>query len=210
MKKYKAIIWDVDGTLLNTQEGVAAAVRYTLDTCHQSWTEEDIVRILNTPKIKGAFMTIMGMTEMQAEQATDVFRTRYKEADLFKASVYEGVMDVLEAIKARGIPQAIATNKRQDCATEICHHFGLDYYCYPVVGGDRYNQRTKADLIQDCLGELSLAPSDEIVFIGDMPADREAAQAVGIDFWGINYGFGFHNVSGYIDTPVDILKKLGE
>ena len=210
MNKYRLVIWDIDGTLLDTHKGVSTALRYALKQFNISKTEAEIMAMVHTPKIKEAFIEIAGMDESVAEQATDIFRTRYKEADLFKASVYEGILDVLETIKARGIPQAIATNKRQDYATEICYHFGLDRYCHPIVGGDRYNQRTKADLIQDCLNELSLVPSPEIVFIGDMPADREAAQTVGIDFIGVNYGFGFRNGAEYANSPEEILKKLDE
>lgn len=210
MMKYKTVIWDVDGTLLDTHQGVAASVRYSLDKCGVDWNETHISRILNTPKIKGAFMTIMGMSEHDSEIATDIFRNQYKDVDLLKAKRYPGVVKVLETLKRAGINQAIATNKRQDCALTICHHFKLDKYCAPIIGGDRYNSRSKSDLIQDCLDTLGVTDKSSTVMIGDMPADKEAAELLGIDFIGVNYGFGFRDNPKYANSPIDILNKMNE
>ena len=142
----------------------------------------------------------------RSNEAANIFRDRYKNHDLLKAYPYDGILEVLQYIKSKGIKQAIATNKRQDYATDICKHFGIDKFCKPILGPDNVTSKTKADLIKDCIATTN---ARNVVMIGDTNGDKQAAEIAGIDFIGVNYGFGFDNIDGYADIPSDILKKLG-
>ena len=204
----RQVIWDIDGTLLNTQSGVAAAVAYTLaEYGIEEGRERLVEQIVYTPKITQALIDIAGFSADKAKEATDVFRTRYLEHDLYNATPYPGIIKVVESIGAKGIRQAIATNKRQDCAEAICEHFSLTKYCEPIIGADQYNTQTKAALIAKCMQELRSA-TDETLYIGDMPTDKAAAEELGIRFLGVNYGLGFRLVEGYANEPGDILTVL--
>ena len=202
--RIKAVIWDVDGTLLDTQKGLTAAYLYAIEQCHlPSKTDEELSSFIG-PTPQTIFMTRFGLNEENAQHAANIFRERYKSHDLFKASLYLGVEDVLSDLYKAGIQQAIATNKRQDYATEICKHFGIDDYCDPIVGADNENKLTKADLIKKCLEELEISDLSSVVMIGDTEGDKQAAQAAGVQFLGVNYGFGFHNIPGYANSPEEI------
>ena len=206
--KIKAVIWDVDGTLLNTQEGLTAAYRHAIEQCYlPSKTDEELGSFIG-PTPQTIFMTHFGLNRDEAQHAANIFRERYKSHDLFKASLYPGVEDVLSGLDKAGIQQAIATNKRQDYATEICKHFGIDDYCDPIVGADNENKLTKADLIKKCLEELEISDPSSVVMIGDTEGDKRAAKAAGVHFLGVNYGFGFNNVPHYANSPDEILRKL--
>ena len=209
MLKYKLIIWDIDGTLLDTHEGVSSALSFTLERYGISKSKAEILEMVHTPKIKDAFVRIAGLDEKKAKEATDIFRQRYVEHDLFKAMPYKGIMDVLRYCAENGIKQAIATNKRQDCADNICRHFKIDNYCSPISGGDRYNSLSKADLIKQCLRAHNISDCKNAVMVGDTTSDKTAAEQAGIDFIGVNYGFGFKNVEGYANSPNEILDSLG-
>lgn len=204
--KHTAVVWDVDGTLLNTREGVVSAAKYVLE--HLKFDGALAGQVVVFPKIKDAFKELFDMNEEQACRATVLFRERYKTRDLLKATVYDGVYDVMEALRARGVKQAVATNKRQDYATEICEHFGFDKYCFPIVGADNDNKLTKADLIKKCLQTLGVADASSAVMIGDTNGDKTAAETVGVDFIGVNYGFGFHGVAGYADGLAEVLNRV--
>lgn len=206
--KYKNIIWDIDGTLLDTHDGVSAALRFTLKQYKISATKQNILDMVHTPRIGDAFMNIAGMDECEAKKATDMFRKQYVEADLLKAVPYQGILEVLKICQQSGIKQSVATNKRQDCAVKICAHFGIDAYCRPICGGDRYNTLSKADLIKKCLNHLDVGDLSTAVMIGDTDSDRKAAETVGIDFIGVNYGFGFKGIHDYADTADDIMHLL--
>ena len=206
--KIKTVLWDVDGTLLNTQEGLTAAYRYTIEQCHlPSKTDEELGSFIG-PTPQTIFMTHFGLNKEEAQHAADIFRERYKSHDLFKASLYPGVEDVLSSLDKAGIQQAIATNKRQDYATEICKHFGLADYCSPIIGADNENKLTKADLIKKCLEELGIFDPSAVVMIGDTEGDKQAAKDAGVQFLGVNYGFGFCDVLGYANSSEKIFRKL--
>ena len=206
--KIKAVIWDVDGTLLNTQEGLTAAYLYAIEQCHlPSKTDEELKSYIG-PTPQTIFSTHFGLNEDEAQHAADIFRERYKSHDLFKASLYPGVEEVLSSLDKAGIQQAIATNKRQDYATAICEHFGLADYCDPIIGTDNENKLTKADLIRKCLEELEISDPSSVVMIGDTEGDKQAAQAASVQFLGVNYGFGFRNIPGYANSPEEIHRKL--
>ena len=116
---------------------------------------------------------------------------------------------MLQICAQKGIKQAIATNKRQDCANKICSHFGIDKFCNPIYGGDRYNTLSKSDLIKKCLDFYSIRDLSSAVMVGDTDSDRNSAQDVGINFIGVNYGFGFKNITSYSSSSKEILCKLG-
>ena len=209
MTKYKVVIWDIDGTLLDTHQGVSNALCYALEQFNIKKNHQDIKTMVHTPKIKDAFIKIANMDEDTAKQATDIFRNYYVEKSLLQALPYHGILEVLQICAQKGIKQAIATNKRQDCATKICNHFGIDKFCNPICGGDRYNTLSKSDLIRKCLDYYSIEDLSSAVMIGDTDSDKNAANEVGIDFIGVNYGFGFENVKGYSFSSQEILDKLG-
>ena len=208
--KYKILLWDIDGTLLDTHEGVSNAVRHTLHYFGQNRLHRDILAMVHTPKIKDAFVQIAGLSEDNAQKATDIFRQRYLEYDLLKAFLYDKILYVLKNCKQSGILQAVATNKRQDCADKICAHFEIDQYCTPIFGGDRYNSFSKADLICRCISAHNIKDMSSIVMIGDTECDKKAAEQIGIDFIGVNYGFGFKNIAEYANEPYEILNLLEE
>lgn len=204
--KHSYVIWDIDGTLLNTREGVVSAAAYTLERLGYSPAKaKDVVSF---PKIKDAFLRMFEMTEEQAQTATDLFRDRYKEHDLLKAVPYDGICGVMNYLRENNVKQAIATNKRQDYATQICVHFGFDQYCCPIYGTDRDGRLTKDKLIQACLEwwkETDPAiTASQIVMIGDTIGDKEAAEKAAVGFIGVNYGFGFQDVDGYAFTPNEL------
>lgn len=198
--KIKTVLWDVDGTLLNTREGLTAAYRYTIEQCQLPFKTDDELNLFIGPTPQTIFMTHFGLNEEDAQHAADIFRERYKSHDLLKAFLYPGVEDVLSSLEKAGIQQAVATNKRQDYATAICEHFGLDDYCSPIVGTDNGNKLTKADLIKKCLETLEISDPTSVVMIGDTEGDKQAAKAAGVQFLGVNYGFGFRNIPFYANS----------
>lgn len=206
--KIKTVLWDVDGTLLNTQEGLTAAYRYTIEQCQLPFKTDKQISSFIGPTSQTVFMTHFDLNKEAAQYVAEIFRERYKSHDLFKAFLYNGIKDILEHLQKEGIQQAIATYKRQDYATEICEHFGLDDYCSPIVGADSENKLTKADLINKCLETLEISDPTSVVMIGDTEGDKQASQIAGVHFLGVNYGYGFRNVPDYADSVKEIFRKL--
>lgn len=203
--KYQAVIWDVDGTMLNTMAGIVGAYKYSFEKLGLPKKSTSEISSYIGPTPVTIFTEKFGMNPQAAQSASDLFRDRYKTHDLYKAEMYSGIENVMEHIRRQGILQAVATNKRQDYAIDICKYFGIDTYCQPIYGTDNYNKLKKSDLIRKCVSYLRVSKA---VMIGDTESDKKAAEVAGVHFIGVNYGFGFKDVAGYANCPHDILKIL--
>lgn len=189
---YSTVIWDIDGTLINSKEGLVSSYHYTIDKLSlEKKTDQELASYIG-PTPQTNFLTHFKMDKISAQAAADIFREYYKTKDLFKAYVYDGIDYILENLKKADIHQAIATNKREDYAIDIIKHFGLDKYFDTIHGADNNNKLTKKDLINKCIYDLNTRP-EETIFIGDSASDGIAAAEAGCQFIAVTYGFGFKN-----------------
>lgn len=213
MNKYDSAIFDVDGTLLDTTEGVLAAVRYTIKAMGLKSLDEETLLTFIGPPIQDSFFNAYGVEGKILQQLTTIFRNRYKEVELFKARPYENIYTVCDTLLNRGVRIAIATYKRQDYAESILKHFGFDKYTSIMYGADQHNKLKKVDIIRKCLDELGAESYLKAVMIGDSSHDAIGAEQSDMDFIGVTYGFGFktymdvmeNGAVGSADTTMDIL-----
>lgn len=188
---YKAAIFDVDGTLLDTAEGVLASVKYAIQNCGLAALSEEELNTFIGPPIQNSLIRYFGMEKEEAQRITGIFRERYKGEDLLKAIPYEGIYQVFEELKSNGVKLAAATYKRQDYARRILEHFGFDRYTDILYGADNDNKLKKKDIIEKCMIDMGITDYSQAVMIGDSDNDALGAEALGMDFIGVTYGFGF-------------------
>lgn len=200
-QRFKAAVFDLDGTLLDTSEGVLASVRYTIDHFGLMMPGEEQLKSFIGPPIQDSFARAYGLTGDILQEIATVFRNRYKEADLLKAVPYQGIYDVFEALTDNGIKPAIATYKRQDYATEILVHFGFDRYTDIMYGADHENRLKKNDIIRRAICDAGVTETGEAVMVGDSDNDAIGAKLLGVQFIGVTYGFGFHTAADVEKYP---------
>lgn len=206
---YRYVIWDVDGTLMDAGEGVILSIQEVLyNHGFMNFTHEQLVAMHAEPLIQNAFQKACLLTEGEAAEYADEFREIYKSKNLYKAELYPGIEGVMARIKELGLVQAVATNKRQDYAYDVCAHFGITQYCTPIVGSDGKPGKSKIHVLERCIETLAVEDRSEVVMIGDTEGDKRAAQEAGVAFIGVNYGYGFRGVEMYADTPEEILTQL--
>ncbi len=191
VKKYDVAVFDVDGTLLDTTEGIVEAVKYTIRQYGLSELSEAELLTFIGPPVQDSFARFYGLDHIQVQELTTCFRNRYKDYELFKAKPYQGIYDVLDALKKQGVRIAVATYKRQDYAEEILKHFRFDRYIDVYGGADHNNKLKKVDIIEKCMKELGTTDYSNAVMIGDSSHDAIGASKIHMDFIGVTYGFGF-------------------
>ena len=206
---YKAIIWDLDGTLLDTTSGVTYAVKYTINQLGLNMPSDDVIKSFVGPPMQLSFKNLYGMNEEEALKAANLFRSNYKEKSLFMAELYQNVLNVLETLKQKGYVMAVATNKSHENAMQILTYFGIDKYCDFMMGSDFGGVLKKADIIKKCLEELNVLP-EESVYIGDSIFDLKGAEEIGMEFIGVTYGFDFKKGDVTTHRMVDSLKELDD
>lgn len=203
-QRFKAVVFDLDGTLLDTSEGVLASVGYTVEHFGFAPLTEEKMRSFIGPPIQDSFARVYGLEGDILQEIATVFRNRYKEADLLKAVPYDGIYEVFERLTGSGIKPAIATYKRQDYAREILVHFGFDRYTDIMYGADHENRLKKNDIIRNALRDAGVTAPEEAVMVGDSDNDAMGARLLGVNFIGVTYGFGFHTAA-----DVDAFPNMG-
>ncbi len=218
MNKYDLVIFDLDGTVLNTTEGVLAAVKHTIKQFGFNMPSDQTLESFIGPPIQDSFAKLYGLSGDILQDIATVFRNQYKDVDLLKAKPYEGIYDLLSELERRGMRSAIATYKREDYALTLLKHYKFDEHMRIMHGGDHENKLKKSDIIRICIDEADIRDLSRVVMIGDTFHDAVGAKNMGVDFIGVTYGFGFNSKEeidsvrsiGFCDKPMDILKIIGD
>lgn len=186
---YKTIIFDLDGTLLNTSKGVLNSVKYALDKMGLEQLPLEKAKRFIGPPLQEGFEGVAGLKGDDIDLAVFHYRENYKnKGAIFEAEVYDGIEAVLKHLKNDGRKICVATLKPEDSAKRVLEHFGLAQY-FDYIGGNKEEKSTKAGLIAEGLAATNVA-KDEAVLIGDSIFDLYGAQEAGVDFIAAAYGFG--------------------
>lgn len=188
--KYELVIFDVDGTLLDTSEGVLSSVKYTIEHFGFDMPDDKQLRTFIGPPIQRSFANTFGLSGDIIQEMTAVFRDRYKGDDLIKALPYEGIYECFDSLESNGIKTAIATYKRDDYAQRIMKHFHFDDHTKIIHGADDNNKLSKSDIIEICINESGI-PKEKVLMVGDTDNDAIGAEGIGVDFLAVTFGFGF-------------------
>lgn len=213
--RIRNVIFDLDGTLLDTSRGVVESVEYTVrEMGWRTLSEQELLSFIGPP-LRKAFTEICGCTEADAEQAVRVFRAYYQAGAVLHAAPYGGMEELCCLLRRHGIRLGVATNKPQRFADALIRSFGFDRYIRSVFGADETGTRSKADLIRLCMDDLDAAASDTVL-VGDTDNDAAGAAQAGVFFAAVTYGFGFRSAAdvqhypciGTADTPMQIFSLL--
>lgn len=207
----RCVIFDLDGTLTQSEEGIFNCVKYAAEKLGFPVPEADTLRKFVGPPLRWSFQEYMGMDEDLAWKAVLTYRERYEVEGLFENRVYPGVRRLLRMLKKRGDYVAIATGKPQGPAERIIEHFGLAKYFDKIVGPTPgVRSAEKNELIRDALPETW----DEAWMVGDRKFDVEGGKQVGVRTLGVGYGYGSEEelrtagCDAYAPTVQDVMDIL--
>lgn len=200
-QQYKCVVFDLDGTLLDTSEGVVASVQYTIEKYGLPKLSEEQLDSFIGPPIQNSFAIQYGLEGPILQELATTFRNQYKNVDLLKAKPYDGIFDVFQTLVDNNIIPAIATYKRQDYAITILKHFGFDKYTDIMLGADHENKLKKKDIIELALKKADIHVYSNAIMVGDSDNDAIGAEQIGTKFVGVTYGFGFKKIEDVLQYP---------
>lgn len=189
----KAILWDLDGTIINSEEGITKCVQYALKA--HGIDEPDLKQLLCFigPPLDPVFREKYGMTGEEAWQSVEKYRERFDVKGIFECCLYDGVKDSIIRLKQKGYVQALASSKPETACRRILEHFGLTPYFDEVVGSTLDGSiSTKQEVLEELgrrMEHLEIS-KEEMCLIGDTKYDAAGAKAFGIRCIGVGYGFG--------------------
>ena len=187
----KAILFDLDGTLIDSSEGITKSTQYAL--AHYGIIENDLSKFYKFigPPLVASFKKYYDFPEEQAVEAVAVYRERYNKIGLFECSLYPGVRECIEKLKAQGYLIGMASSKPEVSCRRILEHFGILELFDDVVGAT-FDGRidTKEEVLNEVMHRGRDGPKDGMCLIGDTMVDVEGANQVGIRTVAVNFGFG--------------------
>ena len=187
----KTLLFDLDGTLLNTLEDLRDSTNFALRTYgYPERSLEEVRRFVgNGLKMLLTRAVPQGSSEVEIERALACMKAHYCENYHNKTGPYPGIPELLAATAAAGRVNVIATSKPQPFAERIAAHFGIDRH-FRLISGSTFDGRrkTKADVIRHALSALGIAP-DEAVMIGDRRHDVEGAAEEGLPAIAVEWGY---------------------
>ncbi|MGX7197012.1 HAD hydrolase-like protein [Enterococcus olivae] len=188
MKK-ETILFDLDGTIINSSQGIFASINYAMEKLGQEKLSSEILRTFVGPPLYDSFMRI-GLTQKQAEDAVFWYRELYKKEAMYLVEPYQAIAETLVALSEKKT-LLIATSKPEVFATRILDHLNFSQYFQAIYGADLEGERSKkADIIQYALISEEIKEPSLAVMVGDREHDIHGATVNKMDSIGVLYGFG--------------------
>ncbi|MCI8299930.1 MAG: HAD hydrolase-like protein [Lachnospiraceae bacterium] len=183
------ILFDLDGTLVNTGKGVTESVRYALAKLGIEETDQRKLERFIGPPLMESFPREYGFSAEQSSNAVTSFRERYETTGVYECELYPDVEQTLRRLKKLGCTLAVASSKREDLCHVVLNYLHVEQY-FDLIGGARdAGAGTKIQVLEDVIARLRLKDPGQAVLIGDTRYDAQGAKEAGIDCIGITYGF---------------------
>lgn len=185
---FECVIFDFDGTLVDTSQGIFNAVNYALKALDlpQDRDPVSLSRMVGPPLRKG-FADNYGITD---EAATVKYREYYADKGCLECTPYGGMAELLTALKNRGVRLAVATLKPEDFTVRILEHLGWTAYFDAVAGAALDGSLdSKAALIGAAMERLNGVKAERTVMVGDRAGDMQGGKQYGLATVFCRYGF---------------------
>lgn len=211
----KAVIFDFDGTVADSSEGIMESALRTVETIgyDRSLYTEDYLKRFIGPPLRDCFRITFSVPEERIEECVKTYRDFYNSDGMFRMKPYDGMKELLYSLRAMGIKTAVATNKMEELAVRCIKYLRMedafDSINGPLVDGGM----TKAEVILNAVKSLGVE-KDEVIMVGDTSNDEVGAGKAGVDFIAVGWGFGFSvsNPDGLelMKDPSEILRRVME
>jgi phosphoglycolate phosphatase-like HAD superfamily hydrolase len=209
------VIFDLDGTLTDSAEGIVASFRHALGSIGAVVPDGDLAPMIVGPPMHHTLRD-MGLGE-QADAAIAAYREDYLTRGWAMNRLFDGIPALLADLRGAGVRLAVATSKVESTAQRILAHFGLDEHFEVIAGASIDGSRAaKSDVVAHALVQLTPLP-DRVLMVGDRSHDVEGAAEHGIDTVVVGWGYGRADFDGpdsvaphaHVATVDDLREVLG-
>ena len=213
--KYEAVIFDLDGTLIDTLEDLKDSINFALEQHGMPERSlEEVHTFVGNGVKKLVFRSVPENTsEELRESCLKAFKAHYITNSMNKTRPYNGICGLVEKLKKNGVKLAVVTNKTQDAADAIMNEFFKDDFEIIIGQIDGVAQKPQPDGVWYAIEKLG-ASKQNSVYIGDSEVDCLTAKNSGIPIIGVTWGFRGrkvleeNNADYIVDSPEEILNII--
>lgn len=208
----KVFLFDLDGTIIDSSEGITNAVKYSLENLEYKIPEMKILNKFIGPPLEDSFERYFGMDEVICNKAIKYFKKYYESQGMYELKIYDDLEELLSKLSKK-YRLYVATSKDEKNANKIIKNLKIDKYFNYIAGASLEDGRSrKEDVIKYLLQrEKENLKNNEIIMIGDTKFDIIGANMNNMKSIGVLYGFGTReeleneNATFIIEKPLDIL-----
>ena len=208
----KVFLFDLDGTIIDSSEGITNAVKYSLENLEYKIPEMKILNKFIGPPLEDSFERYFEMDEVICNKAIKYFKKYYESQGMYELKIYDDLEELLSKLSKK-YRLYVATSKDEKNANKIIKNLKIDKYFNYIAGASLEDGRSrKEDVIKYLLQrEKENLKNNEIIMVGDTKFDIIGANANQMKSIGVLYGFGTReeleneNATFIVEKPLDIL-----
>lgn len=191
MKNYEYILFDLDGTLIESAKSVEVSIAYAMQSLSLPCPDlSDYTKYVGPP-LEDTMRGMCAVPEELIPRAMAIYRDYYDKEGQKTNRLFDGIVEMLSELRERGKKLAVCTSKNEPVAEMVCDQLGLTPYLHAICGSTLDGSRkAKADLIPYALKTLGCEDKALALMVGDTHFDARGAQLDGVDFLGVTYGYG--------------------
>ena len=192
MAKYDYVIFDFDGTVADTGEGILKSLQYSFREMGREVPELDDLKKFIGPPIYYSYTTYYGVSEEEVGEYIKKYRERYKVKGIYECELYDGMTQLLDSLKAKGIKIGIASSKPMHLIYSVADYLKITDKFDAIVGVkiDDSNHSSKTQLVLDAMTEMGATDKSKVLMVGDRLYDIDGANGAGVDSCGAIWGYG--------------------
>ena len=212
--KYTTVLWDLDGTILDSGPGVFDSFRKTFAAIGIEQPTEDQLRSYLGPPLKVTFDEHLGLDAETTQRGLEIYRDFYLDGGAINASLYPGVLELIAACRDAGITNSLATSKATTGVQLVGEHYDfLGLFDFLGTADTTVNRLNKTDVLTYALDGLTTMGADlsRVILVGDRIHDVEGARNHGIEVALVKWGYGTTEEweqADYVVEDVAALKHL--
>lgn len=213
MAKYDYVIFDFDGTVVDTGEGILKSLQYSFKEMGREVPDLNDLKKFIGPPIYYSYTTFYGVSEEEVGMYIKKYRERYKEKGIYECELYDGMIELLDGLRAKGIKIGIASSKPMHLIYSVADYLKITDKFDAIVGVkiDDSNHSSKTQLILDAMTEMGATDKSKVLMVGDRMFDLDGAAGAGVDSCGAIWGYGSeeefreHNATYIVNKTTEIL-----
>lgn len=216
MANFDYVIFDFDGTVADTGEGILKSLQYSFTAMGDPAPDLSDLKKFIGPPVFYSYTNFYGISEDKVDLYVKKYRERYREKGIYESKVYDGLVELLHHLKENNIKVGIASSKPENLIYSVADYLKITGLFDAIVGvkSDNSKHSTKAGLITQAIDDLGATDKEKVLMVGDRCFDIDGAHEAGVKCCAALWGYGdedefkAHNAEFIVKIPLEIIDLI--